>query len=277
MEFTVVTLVKNRYQQLDNLLESVVSNTLVPSEVIVVKMDNHPWTYDKALPIAIKTIAFDHPGLPLAQARNRGIAAATSGAVVFLDIDCICSPTLFDTLLSSLKDSRVVSAKACYMSYLPSHGNYSKLVGDSVTHPKQDNLPVDKPVPYTHFWSLVFAIQKPTFDQLGGFDENFVGYGAEDTDFAKRFDDKGIELVFVQDNILHQYHAKYTPPLNYVEDICGNANRFKQKHGFFPMYTWLTTFERMGLISFTEEEQHVRFVRQASADELEQSLSQTPY
>ncbi|WP_409241961.1 glycosyltransferase family 2 protein, partial [Caballeronia sp. INML3] len=36
------------------------------------------------------------------------------------------------------------------------------------------------------FWSLNFACHLNTFEQIGGFDDAYTGYGGEDTDFAFR-------------------------------------------------------------------------------------------
>ncbi|WP_300342830.1 galactosyltransferase-related protein [Nesterenkonia sp.] len=38
---------------------------------------------------------------------------------------------------------------------------------------------------YELFWSLSFAVRREVFDQIGGFDAGYTGYGAEDTDFAQ--------------------------------------------------------------------------------------------
>ena len=277
MTFSLVTLVKGRYQQLNNLLEAVSDSTRVPQEIIVVKMDDEAWQAPSNLNLQVDTLTMNEQGLPLAKARNKGMAAATQENVVFLDIDCICSPTLFENLLSALSAQVVVSARARYLSHLPNHGNYARLFDDSVAHPKRQALPGNTAVCYKHFWSLVFAIRKSTFRRVGGFDEAFCGYGAEDTDFARRFDAVAVSLIFIDDDILHQYHTKYSPPVNYTEDICANANLFKQKHGFFPMYGWLKTFEKMGLVAFSYDEEQVNFMRNATAKEKQACLSTSPY
>ena len=48
-----------------------------------------------------------------------------------------------------------------------------------------------------YFWSLAFAMRRVHFESVGGFNESFIGYGAEDTDFAFRATCSGLDLAFL--------------------------------------------------------------------------------
>ncbi|RSU45239.1 hypothetical protein DAH51_28105 [Sphingobium yanoikuyae] len=99
------------------------------------------------------------------------------------------------------------------------------------------------------FWSLAFALRRSTFETLGGFDEGFSGYGAEDTDFGFRAAAAGHKLLFVGGAIAcHQYHITYEPPVQHVADIVRNARHFHARWGRWPMEGWLADFERLGLV-----------------------------
>ena len=45
------------------------------------------------------------------------------------------------------------------------------------------------------FWSLSFAISRRAWQQVGGFCEDYVGYGGEDTDFGLRVVDAGLSTA----------------------------------------------------------------------------------
>ena len=54
------------------------------------------------------------------------------------------------------------------------------------------------------FWSLCFAITRQQFEALGGFDTAYVGYGAEDTDFAFRASACGTPFYLTGELVYHQ-------------------------------------------------------------------------
>jgi len=100
------------------------------------------------------------------------------------------------------------------------------------------------------FWSLIFGIRRERFVELGGFDEAFTGYGAEDTDFGFRAREAGLPLLFLGGTgAFHQYHDVIDPPLQHLADIVRNARLFRQKWGIWPMEGWLAAFEKAGLLA----------------------------
>jgi GT2 family glycosyltransferase len=111
-----------------------------------------------------------------------------------------------------------------------------------------------KSTDYELFWSLGFAISKENFWRIGGFDESFVGYGGEDTDFAFRAQQFGLQLYFSQAQIYHQNHPSYDPPLNWLSDIVTNAHYFKKTWQHWPMQGWLQKFSDEGYVSWSADD-----------------------
>ena len=275
-EFSIVTIVKGRRKQLANLLDSVKASTILPYDIQVVCMDDPDGiTMPEGLNGSIHVLNETHE-LPLAAARNRGIAATETGNVIFIDVDCIVSPTLFATMLMGLDPETILAAYPLYLPIVPDTGNYGDLKRKAVTHPARERIPVGQPVDHLQFWSLLFAIQKQTFENIGGFDESFIGYGAEDTDFAMMFHRAGVKQIFVRDYVLHQYHDKYDPPLNHFDSIIENATRYQQKWNVLPMKRWLNAFKDMGLIKIDQADTIT--VRQKPTDsQIKNSVSPHPY
>ncbi|MBT0587079.1 glycosyltransferase family 2 protein [Alteromonas oceanisediminis] len=276
--FSIVTLVKGRHRQLANLLHSIECSSIKPRDIVIVWMDErneqNKAPYGK---ITQTELYISESGLPLAKARNLGLKSAKEDIAIFVDVDCICSPTLFESLLKRCAPQRVVSAKARYLCDVPSSGNYKALADKAVIHPKRDVLVTDVPSNFKSFWSLIFAISRDDFMSVGGFDESFTGYGAEDTDFAMKCEKREMELIYVEDYVLHQYHDKFTPPINHAQDICKNANVFAKKWGFLPMYTWLTTLSDMGFVKIDEVNKRVELMRVPCDDEIEACRSSNPF
>jgi len=275
-EFSVITIVKGRRKQLANLLDSIKASTILPVDIQVVCMDDRDGiTSPDGLDMNIHLVNDMHE-LPLAAARNMGISAAKTGNVVFIDVDCIVSPTLFENMLLALDGEHIITAYPLYLPVVPDTGKYSDLMDQAVAHPARERIPVGQPVEHLLFWSLIFAIQKQTFEKIGGFDESFVGYGAEDTDFAMMFHQADVKLIFVRDYILHQYHDKHDPPVNHFHSIIENATRYKQKWNVLPMQRWLKGFEAMGLIK-TDQEDNITVIQEPTDSQIKESVSRHPY
>ena len=261
---------------MDNLLDSIKASTVLPYDIQVVCMDDLDGiAIPDGLNVSIHLMNEIHE-LPLAAARNKGISAAKTDNVIFIDVDCIVSPTLFANMLMSLEADNIITAYPLYLPILPDTGNYDNLKHKAVTHPARERISAGQPVEHLQFWSLIFAIQKQTFEKIGGFDESFIGYGAEDTDFAMTFHKANIKLIFVRDYILHQYHDKYDPPVNHFHSIIDNATWYRQKWNVLPMQRWLKAFEKMGLIKIDQAD-NITVIQEPTDSQIKNSISEFPY
>jgi len=100
------------------------------------------------------------------------------------------------------------------------------------------------------FWSLSFAVSATTWRRIGGFCERYVGYGAEDTDFAATAAARNFPLIWVGGaHAYRQYHPVSDPRIKHVEAIVANAHVFHTRWGRWPMSGWLNAFERDGLVT----------------------------
>src|SRR3982750_2609351 len=131
-EFSIVTIVKGRRKQLYNLLHSIKASTMLPYDIQVVCMDDREGiTIPEGLNVSIHLIDTTEE-LPLAAARNLGIARTKTGGVIFIDVDCIVSPTLFASMLSGLQEKNIIAAYPLYLPLLPDTGNYNDLLPAAV-------------------------------------------------------------------------------------------------------------------------------------------------
>ncbi len=250
----MITLNKGRRAHLGRLLEGL-GRGAPPDAGIVVEIggDGAPLP---ALPFPVERVPFPRDGLPLAAARNAGRRATTADTLIFLDVDCIPSAGLVAGLSRAAAEHDGLIC--CAIGYLPAGA-----VGDGwreadlerlgQPHPVRAFPPpgVVAPAPQPGlFWSLAFAVRAATYDRLGGFDEDFSGYGAEDTDLAFRADAAGVPILFLGGpKAYHQHHPGFDPPLQHFRDIVANAGRFHARHGIWPMDGWLDGFARLGLIA----------------------------
>ena len=96
---------------------------------------------------------------------------------------------------------------------------------------------------YRCFWLLNFAMRRATFLDIGGFDERYVGYGGEDTDFGKTLSIAGVPIAWMKGaRAYHQYHTHHMPPVHHIDSVVRNAELFEAKWGYRTMGHWLHAF-----------------------------------
>lgn len=211
-------------------------------------------------PARVLPMAADPDGLPLAAARNRGARAAIdAGAelLIFLDVDCLPAPGLVDGYVAAASAPPTRGLLLCGpVTYLPppTPGGYdlANLDAYDAPHParpapRRGETSVGGP--HELFWSLSFALDAPTWVRIGGFGEDYVGYGGEDTDFGQRARAAGVQMAWVGGaRAYHQYHPTTHPPAQHIDAILRNGAVFAATWGWWPMQGWLDRFERDGLI-----------------------------
>ncbi|MFD3851644.1 glycosyltransferase family 2 protein [Streptomyces microflavus] len=198
--------------------------------------------------------------LPLARARNLGaIRALDHGAelLVFLDVDCIPGAQLLERYRqASLELTHHRSLLCGTVSYLPPPGPAGYRLSDLATlaepHPSRPTPATGeilRSTDYELFWSLSFAVTADTWHAVGGFCEEYEGYGGEDTDYGQRARSAGIPLTWVGGApAFHQHHPVSSPPVAHLHDILRNAAIFHRRWGWWPMTNWLHAFADRGLI-----------------------------
>jgi len=249
MTISVLTIVQGRAQALNNLIKGLGLSSLMPDELIIVLMNEQSRPLP-ASPFKISQVPmYSSSRMPLAAARNLAAKMASGERLVFLDVDCIPSSTLIKSYMSLPSAGFLLNGGIRYLgrdsiSELTDFEDLYLLSSPDTIRGELDDLP------HKLFWSLNFSCSADDYHRIGGFDEAYKGYGAEDTDFAFKAREKGIEMALVNDCAYHQYHESFSPPLNHFLDILSNAKLFYDKWGCWPMEGWLSKFAQMGLIEF---------------------------
>lgn len=268
----VVTIVHGRHRHLLGQRWGLARQRLAPDGHVVVAMGDPAVRAvaegSDGPPTRVVEIEVADGRLPLAAARNAGVAAARdqgADVVVLLDVDCVPEPDLVErytgVLAPRLGRADTRPAVACgvvrYLDPTTTALPFEEWTGDrlrfgSVAHPARP-APPEGTVRRGHdarlFWSLSFAVTTADWERLGGFDEGYVGYGAEDTDFGQRLEEAdGILLWLGGATAYHQDHGGGGLPLAHVHDIVANGARFAQRWGWWPMRGWLDAFEDLGLV-----------------------------
>ncbi len=202
--------------------------------------------YAKEFPATLLSHAWQaDEGFRAAQARNRAVSLAMEvgrpDVVIFLDGDCIAPPWFIQNHLRLLSKGVLVAGgrgllTPAFTEFLES--NLCALGHDAI----QASLGVFRSpyslwrkencdrylsmLPMMSTWLLRIRDRRPTDDSLvrtcnlsvwqtdfvsaGGFDESFVGWGLEDTEFAVRLIDNGVRVRSGRfaTNVFHLWHPE---------------------------------------------------------------------
>lgn len=262
----MVTIARGRHAHLAAQHRSLAAQERIPDRYVVVAMGDpliRPVVRDglRREVVAVDVAPEAGARLPLAHARNRGVAAALgAGAdtVVCLDVDCLAGAGLVQAYEDAVREEPEVvwSGPVTYLAPGADHAP-GALAGQDAPHPARP-----APAPGERrsgadprlFWSLSFALSGEAWRRSGGFDEAYTGYGAEDTDFGFRVERAGLGLGWVGSaRSYHQHHPTQDPPVQHLEDILRNARTFHDRWGEWPMPGWLEAFARLGLVERTDD------------------------
>lgn len=254
-DVSVLTIAAGREDHLRNVVLGLTRQSVQPAELVIAVMQDDIYRDLPRTDFPIRQLLIGADEMPLAAARNTAAAEAKCDRLVFLDVDCIPSPTLVEDYATHL-----AHGSGLYMGevlYLPGGAteegiDYVAFDRIAVRHSDRRGPPkegLDVCEDYRCFWSLNFAMMRSDWDAIGGFDERYEGYGGEDTDFGRQVAEAGLPIYWAKGaRVYHQYHPHFMPPIHHVSSVIRNAELFAEKWGHRTMEHWLHAFRRMGLI-----------------------------
>ncbi|MTB89090.1 glycosyltransferase family 2 protein [Aeromicrobium senzhongii] len=257
----VITVVHGRHEHLTAQHRSLSASTRCPDDRVVVAMGDprlHDWAPTGAPAPRVLPIDVGPQGLPLAAARNLGAQTAIdrgADVLVFLDVDCLAAPTLVADYAEAVtaEPQRLWCGPVTYLPPAPAGGYpLADLESWDDPHPARPAPAAGERIRGGDpdlFWSLSFALHRDTWARIGGFCEQYVGYGGEDTDFAQCAVAAGLELGWTgAARAFHQHHPVERPPIRHLDDILRNGAIFRRRWGRWPMQGWLDAFAERGLV-----------------------------
>ena len=136
----------------------------------------------------------------ISRARNIGICNASTEYVLTTDIDCIFAPSFIKVVLEHLMDSPTMVC--CRVWELPE--DYTGRLNDF------DRMKAVSTLRPTYGYGTCQAFPKDWAHTVGGFDEEYVMWGAEDKDFYVRAEQDGLKTDWIENeaDYFHQWHPQ---------------------------------------------------------------------
>lgn len=136
---------------------------------------------------------------------NEGVKRAVGDVLVLLDADRILPYGYFTRIIAQLKPLEVVTTQNLF--------TLSKFYDDSDidsgnVNKKPDFRSLTNQGRYKNMFSGNTIMWKSDYDKIGGYDENYLGYGFADSDMTRNALVNGLKMVFKQEEELHLYHDK---------------------------------------------------------------------
>lgn len=196
-----------------------------------------------------------------ARARNYGAGLAANDWLVFVDGDQYLGSELLDlynTYLLSEGASQVVLGTRMYLGEWQSHmliesNNFESVkkirMRRDIRLRMQEGLRKNimrMPGSWTLFWSHNFLINKNVFQAVGGFDEAFINWGFEDTEFGYRLVKSGIDISLLE-NYVFNLHQKIAFSQEKYRGWLANLEYFYNKYKDFCIISQLVLYHGFNL------------------------------
>lgn len=268
-KISVIVTVYNRMEYLKNLLICLMNQSIQVDELIIADDGSKEKVRDfinEMIPqckFKIKHVYQEDKGFRLAKSRNNAVRASEGDILVFLDQDCIFSPTLIENVIKNLKKACFIPLKVVWsseeeknkiQSLIEGQESYKEVVNVIEKSKikklyKSHKLAKMKNIKYmiglkdrgTNIVGAAFVFNKEDYIKINGFDEEYINWGKEDDDISWRAYKSGLKskLLYLEEPIIHMYH--YSDPTkggDMNEELFNkkkallNKDNFRCKYGY---------------------------------------------
>lgn len=209
MKYSVIIPVYNRIDEVVELLDSLLQQTVRNFEVIIVEDGSDKpcrTAVEAARAKGLDAAYYYKPNEGRSIARNYGMERATGDYFVFFDSDCVIPPGYFEILDRSLASSPL----DCYGGPDAAHESFSdtqKAINYSMTSflttggIRGGRISLEKFVPRT----FNTGFSRRVYERVGGFREMF----SEDIDMSTRIRMAGFSIGYIDDPVWHKRRVDF--------------------------------------------------------------------
>lgn len=230
MTCSLIITTYNWPEALEQTLQSILKQTQIPDEVIIADDGSRDETRS-----LIQNFSKNNPSLNLihswqeddgfraSASRNKAIAKSTSDYIILIDGDMVLEENFIDdhlrfakkgyftqgsrVLIKNEKTQNLFKTKSCHISFATNgisnrkNAIHSTLLSKIFSHSSEDLRGIK---------TCNFAFFRQACINVNGFNEDFIGWGREDSEFAIRLINSGIKRQNIRFNAIafHLYHKE---------------------------------------------------------------------
>ncbi|GAC1411197.1 MAG: glycosyltransferase family 2 protein [Candidatus Velthaea sp.] len=235
---SVVIPTYNRLDTLQHVIPALLAQDIRPEdyEVIVADSNSTDGTREYLASVVRDAPRVRHvpgPYTGRAGARNAGIAQAAAPLVLFTDADIIASHDLLGRHLARHAKAggpRAVVGLEVQVDSFEDYLRKSRTPGlRGSLHP-----PSRTHIDWLYFMTGNASVPRAELDRLGGFDEDFTGYGHEDLELGYRLRAAGLAIEYAPEAINYHWHPVPFDQQQSRMELAGRSTvRFYRKHSTF--------------------------------------------
>lgn len=257
MSTSLITATFNRAEQLFRGISTVLSQEVLPNEIVIVDDGSQDNTKDVVAELQkqfanIKYIYLDHPEPRISCIpHNIGIKQASGDFLIFTEPECLHIGNTIDQILKKMEQypngcplaTQIwTMGQAIYKSLSENqfeypqsllHHQYAMLVDGNMQNTNAPDSDWGITGSLNCFAGCLWAARKEWLLEIGGFDESFEGHGFDDWDLFHRLNAYGKSIVQCNDiAVIHAWHEKNYPYNLYeAADKNGKASEARLKAG----------------------------------------------
>lgn len=219
----------NRPDAIQRTVSSILNIGIINDFEIIVINDHPDTPVEKFNDERVKIIA-NEKNMGRSKSRNRGALASEGEYLFFLDDDIEVRENLFDKYISEFKNG--FAAIFSNVKNVRTDGKYSFL--NEFLNTRGANKKNSGSKLASYFVTQFCSLKKDFFIKIGMFDENFSGYGWEDTELGLRIEENSGTLKFIKTENLIHYHDKTAKEwFEQIENGGDNLRYMIKKHPIF--------------------------------------------
>ena len=231
MKTALIITTYNWPEALELVLNSILNQTYLPDEVIIADDGSSKKSVDKVqklignYPIKIKYIYQEDKGFRAAMIRNKAVAASESEYIIGIDGDILLHKNFIEDHLKMAQKNRYIQGRRVLLTNQKTQEIFNS---QKIKFSFFDNgIRNRKNTIHSKFLSKLFSKTKNTLKgiktcnfsmykediiKINGFDNDFVGWGREDSEFVARFLNNGGKRFDIRFNAIayHIYHKENT-------------------------------------------------------------------
>lgn len=249
MRFDVVIPTYNDLPHLKQCLTALETQSLRDFRVLVCVDGSTDGTFDylETATFGFPIVVLAHPGRDhrgLGATRNLALPVVEAPFVLLLDADMWLCPSALMEHRGLLEERRCASVGS--ISYLNTGSNlWTKYISSR----RLGRWPDRTRIPFNLFTAANAAVRTADFFALGGFDEEVVGYGGEEFDFAYRLQlHRGTSMIFNRPACATSVELKtLDEAVRQMRTLGRNVRLLRQKHPTMPHFLLTDRIESRSL------------------------------